>query len=169
VLVSVSTEFQDDGAIIAAALEGLAEREGSVIVTTAAVDPDGFAASHDRVRIVRHLPHAAVIPEVDVVVTHGGMGTTQRSLAAGVPVCVVPWGRDQSETARRVEVAGAGTMVPRSRLDAARLRAAVDGALERTGGARRVAEGFRAAGGAGRAAAVLSGLIGEPRQRRAAS
>ncbi len=168
VLVSVSTEFQDDGAIVEAALAGLADGPGSVIVTTSALDPARFAAPHERVRITRTLPHGAVIPEVDVVVTHGGMGTTQRALAAGVPVCVVPWGRDQSESARRAEVCGAGTMLPRARLTPARLRAAVHGALGRKPGAERIARAFREAGGAERGAAVLEGLLGVRRPESSA-
>ncbi len=68
-------------------------------------------------RITRFLPHASVVPKVDLVITHGGMGTTQRALAAGVPVCVIPWGRDQNETARRAETCGAGIMIPRSKLE----------------------------------------------------
>jgi MGT family glycosyltransferase len=159
VLVSVSSEFQDDGAIVMAALEALGGEPGSLVVTTSALDPTGFVAPHERVRIARFLPHAAVIPHMDVVVTHGGMGTTQRALAAGVPVCVVPWGRDQSESARRAEVSGAGTMLPRAKLTPDRLRAAVRGALERKAGAERVAEAFRAAGGAARAVHVLEGLM----------
>jgi UDP:flavonoid glycosyltransferase YjiC (YdhE family) len=111
------------------------------------------------VRIVRFLPHAVVVPHVDAVVTHGGMGTTQRALAAGVPVCVVPWGRDQSESARRAEVCGAGTMLPRARLTPERLRAAVRAARAKKAGAERVAEGFRRAGGAARAVEVLEGLM----------
>ena len=159
-LVSVSTEFQDDGAIVGTALRALADEPGSVIVTTSALDPGAFTAPHDRVRIERFLPHAAVIPEVDVVVTHGGMGTTQRALAAGVPVCVVPWGRDQSESARRAVVAGAGTMVPRGKLSPHALRAAVRDARRCSDGARRVAEGFARAGGARRAVGLIEELIG---------
>ena len=34
----------------------------------------------------------------------GGAGATQKALASGVPVCVVPFGCDQLEVARRVEV-----------------------------------------------------------------
>jgi MGT family glycosyltransferase len=158
-LVSVSTEYQNDGAIVGTALRALADEPGSVIVTTSALDPARFDAPHDRVRIERFLPHAEVIPHVDVVVTHGGMGTVQRSLAAGVPVCVVPWGRDQSESARRAVVADAGTMVPRTKLSPERLRAAVREARGRSDGAARVAEGFRAAGGPARAVELLEGLL----------
>ena len=161
VLVSVSTEFQDDGAIVEAALAGLTDGAGSVVVTTSALDPARFSAPHDRVRIERTLPHAAVIPQMDVVVTHGGMGTTQRALAAGVPVCVVPWGRDQSESARRAHVCGAGTILPRARLTPSRLRDAVRKAQGLGAGAARVARGFRDAGGAPRAVSVIEGLLAD--------
>lgn len=162
VLVSVSTELQDDGDIIRTALEALADEPGSVVVTTAALDPADFEPPHDRVRIAKFLPHAAIFPEMDVVVTHGGMGTVQRSLAAGVPVCVVPWGRDQSESARRAQVSEAGTFVPRQQLTAARLKAAVHQARERRPGARRLATAFGEAGGARRAVELLEALIEEP-------
>lgn len=159
VLVSVSTELQNDNKIIDAALEGLRDEPGSVIVTTAALDPEAFHAPHEKVRITRFLPHAAVIPEVDVVVTHGGMGTTQRALAAGVPVCVVPWGRDQSETARRVEVSGAGCIVPRDRLTPDRMREAIQQALRSKSAAENVAQAFSQAGGARRAVELLQALV----------
>lgn len=163
ILVSVSSERQNDEAIIRAALDGLGGEPGSVIVTTAALDPADFRAPHERVRITRFLPHAAVIPEVDVVVTHGGMGTTQRALAAGVPVVVVPWGRDQGETARRVEVADAGVRLSRGRLTPKRLRNAVRRASQRGAGTARVARGFDEAGGAPRAARLLEALLRTPR------
>ena len=159
VLVNVSTELQEDGAIIDAALEGLADEPGSLIVTTSALDPDRFTAPHERTRIVRFLSHAAVIDDVDVVVTHGGMGSTQRALAAGVPVVVVPWGRDQHESARRVEHSGAGVRLTPKRLTPQRLRASVRDALGRTQAAGRVAAGFAAAGGAPRAVEILESLI----------
>ncbi len=161
-LVSVSTEMQDDGAIIDAALQGLADEAGSVVVTSAALDPSAFTPPHDRARVTRFLPHAAVVGEVDVVVTHGGMGTTQRALAAGVPVVVVPWGRDQAETARRAELSGAGVMLPRATLTPVRLREAVRRARARKGQAEAVARAFREAGGAARAISLLEGLtVGE--------
>ena len=52
--------------------------------------------------------HAAALPNTDVVVTHGGHGTVMKALAAGVPLVVLPMGRDQLEIAARVVAAGAG-------------------------------------------------------------
>ncbi len=80
------------------------------------------------------------------------MGATQKALARGVPVCAVPFGRDQLEVARRVEVAGAGTRLPASRLTPERLRDKVREAMACRDGARRIASAFAAAGGAAAAA-----------------
>lgn len=134
------------------------DQPGSIIVTTSALDPTRFVAPHDRTRILRFVSHAAVMDAVDVVVTHGGMGTTQRALAAGVPLVVVPWGRDQKESARRVQHSGAGVMLSPKQLAPDRLRAAVRAARERTEGARRMAAAFATAGGATRAVEILQGL-----------
>jgi class 3 adenylate cyclase len=80
-------------------------------------------------------------------VTHGGMGATQKALAHGVPVCAVPYGRDQFEVARRVEVAQCGTRLPAKKLSPPLLRTKVREAMTMRDGARRVAAGFAATGG----------------------
>ena len=86
------------------------------------------------------------------------MGITQKALAHGVPVVAVPFGRDQPEVARRVEVAQAGVRLPARRLNPERLRAAVEQARTLAPGARRIADAFRAAGGPAAAADTLEGL-----------
>src|SRR6478609_4911707 len=86
------------------------------------------------------------------------MGTTQKALAAGVPVCVVPFMRDQFEVARRVEHCGGGTLLPAKRLHPDRLRGAVEEAIECRAGAERVRDAFGRAGGAEAAASALEGL-----------
>jgi UDP:flavonoid glycosyltransferase YjiC (YdhE family) len=93
-----------------------------------------------------------VLDRAICAVTHGGMGATQKALAHGVPVCVVPFGRDQFEVARRVEVARCGTRLPSKKLSVERLRAKVREAMTMTDGAKRVAEGFAATGGVARGA-----------------
>jgi len=98
--------------------------------------------------VLPFVPHAPILDRAVCAITHGGMGVTQKALARGVPVCAVPFGRDQFEVARRVEVARAGTRLVARRLSPARLRAAVREATERADGAREIAACFRAAGGA---------------------
>jgi UDP:flavonoid glycosyltransferase YjiC (YdhE family) len=74
-------------------------------------------------------------------------------------VCAVPFGRDQLEVARRVEVSGAGTRLPASKLSAERLREAVLEAMSRREGARRIADAFEHAGGPARAADLFARLL----------
>jgi MGT family glycosyltransferase len=160
VLVGCSSEFQDDGAIAAAALAGLRDRY-RVVITTAGVDPASLGDPGDAV-VARYLPHTAILPEADVVVCHGGMGITQKALAFGVPVCVVPWGRDQLDVAAHVVAADCGTRVGRRRLSPARLAAAVDETLTRRPGAARVKAGYEATGGVATAADRLEALAAAP-------
>jgi MGT family glycosyltransferase len=170
VLVTTSSEFQDDGRLVQAALDGLAKEPFAIVATLPAGDPSRFIAPANA-RVERFVPHAAVLDRAVCAVTHAGMGATQKALARGVPVCAVPFGRDQLEVARRVEVAGAGTRLPAGRLNPDRLRLKVRDALTKTAGAKRVAEGFAAAGGA-RAAAdafearLLDSRPGGPREQK---
>jgi UDP:flavonoid glycosyltransferase YjiC (YdhE family) len=90
------------------------------------------------------------------------MGATQKALALGVPVCAVPFGRDQLEVARRVEVAVAGTRLPARRLTAQRLRDKVKVAMSCAQGAQQVATAFAAAGGPARAADAVEHLLPKP-------
>lgn len=138
VLVTCSTEFQDDGRLVTAALDALAGEDVFVVATTAGVDPAGFRVPPNA-RVERFVPHGQLLARAACVVCHGGMGITQKALAAGVPVCVVPFGRDQLEVARHVEVAAAGVRLPPGKLTPARLRAAIAAARGRKSGAERVA------------------------------
>jgi UDP:flavonoid glycosyltransferase YjiC (YdhE family) len=159
VLVTTSSEFQDDGQLVRAALEALAGEPLHVVATLPAADIAGVDAPANA-RLLSFVPHGPILARAACAVTHGGMGATQKALARGVPVCVVPFGRDQFEVARRVEVAGAGARLPAKRLSPKRLRAAVNDAISRTDGARRVADSYRSAGGAGAGADALEELIG---------
>jgi len=160
VLVTCSTEFQNDGKLIRTALEALAGEDVSVIVTTAGVDPSSFTPPANA-RVERFVPHSPVLKRAACVISHGGMGITQKALASGVPVCVVPFGRDQFDVARHVEVAGAGTRLPASRLRPDRLRGAVREAMGKKDGARRIAAAFDAAGGPRAATEALEKLFNE--------
>ena len=158
VLVSTSSEFQDDGRLVEVALEALAEEDVTVVATLPSADgPRARVPANARVE--RFIPHGPLLKRSACAVTHGGMGVTQKALAAGVPVCAVPFGRDQLEVARRVEVCGAGSRLPVSRLNPERLRRKVLEAMARTREAGVIAAAFEAAGGAPAAADGVEGLL----------
>jgi MGT family glycosyltransferase len=146
-LVTTSSEFQDDGVLVRTALEALADEPVTVVATMPA-GVDKAIAVPPNARVEEFVPHGPLLDRAAVAVTHGGMGATQKALARGVPVCVVPFGRDQLEVARRVEVSRSGTRLPARKATPARLRGAVRAAMDCAEGARRVAAGYQATGGA---------------------
>lgn len=151
VLVTTSSEKQADTDLVRTAVTALQDEPVHVVATLPAGRPDEIAASPNAT-ILQFIPHGMVLDRAVCAVTHGGMGATQKALAHGIPVCVVPYGRDQLEVARRVEVARCGTRLPAKKLSPARLRSKVREAMTMTNGARRVVAGFRATGGTARGA-----------------
>jgi MGT family glycosyltransferase len=158
VLVSTSSEFQDDGRLVTTVLEALAHEDVHVVATMPAAEIPLTRVSPNA-HVEQFLPHALILAHAACAVTHGGAGVTQKALAAGVPVCVVPFGRDQLEVARRVDVAQAGTRLPARRLNPERLRGKIREAMTKREGANRVAAGFAATGGAAAAAHAIEELL----------
>jgi MGT family glycosyltransferase len=157
VLVTCSTERQRDKRLLHVALEALPAAGMSLLGTTAAHDPAGFATAPGS-KVVRFVSHDAVLRRAACVVCHGGLGITQKALAAEVPVVVVPFGRDQAETARRVEFADAGVRLSPRRLTPKRLLDAVRDTMECQEGAQRVSRAYTAAGGASAAADAMEAI-----------
>jgi MGT family glycosyltransferase len=113
VLVAMSTTYQDQIATLQRVMDALGTLPVRGIVTTGpALDP---AALHPpaNVRVVASAPHGQVLQQAALVVTHGGHGTVVKALAAGVPMVVLPHGRDQADTAARVTARGAGVVLKR--------------------------------------------------------
>ena len=142
---------QGDGRLIQTAFDALAAEPVMVLATLPSGDPARIHVSANA-RLERFVPHNVALDRAVCVITHGGMGATQKALARGIPLCVVPFGRDQFEVARRVGVAGAGTRLPAGRLRPDRLLAKVREAMTKPERARRVAQSFAAAGGPSAAA-----------------
>jgi MGT family glycosyltransferase len=158
VLVTASTAYQRDDKLIATALEALADGRFAVVATTGALDPEAFEAPSNA-RVEAFLPHRPLLERASCVVCHAGHGITVKALSAGVPVCAVPFCRDQFDVARRVEVSDAGARLHHRRLNAKRLRAAVERTMTKRAGADRVARAFAAAGGPPAAADAVEELL----------
>ncbi len=76
-------------------------------------------------------PHDWLFPKMSAVVHHGGAGTTAAAFRAGVPSVVVPHGNDQVAWAQRAfELGVASEPLPRRRLHAGTLAAAITRALQ---------------------------------------
>ena len=120
------------------------------------------------VHVVESAPHGAVLPHVDLVITHGGHGTVIRALAAGVPVMVVPISRDQPDNAARVVHHRVGIKVSKrsspEKFAAAVRRALADDAIRAK--ARAMAERLAPDIGAPKAIAALEELASADGGRR---
>ena len=170
VLVTCSTLFQNDRKIAQIACEAFDGEPLDVVITTVEIDPASFIAPAN-VRIERFVPHSPVLDQAACVVCHAGMGITQKALAHGVPVVAVPFGRDQPEVARRVEVARAGVRLPARKLTPAGCEPRFAKRSKLRPGAERIAAAFAAAGGPTAAADALEqltggGFTGTPLQHR---
>ncbi|GAB2834161.1 glycosyltransferase [Lentzea nigeriaca] len=108
VLVTFGTWFGDP-AKLSPLLRSLSTLDVEVVVTLGlAARSEEFDVDHERVTFVGFTPMEDLLDGVDVVVTHGGAGTTSAALMKGVPLVVLPQGADQFFQAERVAAAGAG-------------------------------------------------------------
>jgi MGT family glycosyltransferase len=124
VLVGLSSTVMRQEGLLQRAADALGQLPVRGLVTTGpAVDPAVISAPGN-VTVTRWARHADVLPHCSAVITHGGHGTVMKALIAGVPLVLVPLGRDQPDNAGRVVHAGAGIRL-RKNATAGSLRAAV--------------------------------------------
>ncbi len=114
VLVGLSSTFQDHVATLQRIVDALATLPVRGVVTTGPAVEPGSVSPAANVTVVPSAPHRAVLEHADLAVTHGGHGTVVKALAAGVPLVVLPHGRDQADNAVRVTTRGAGLKLKRT-------------------------------------------------------
>ena len=107
---------------ILAALRPLPVR---VVVTTGPTVDPALLEAPQNAAVHRFLPHHDVLPDVSLVIGHGGHSTTMRALMHDVPLLVLPADPriDQSMVGKAVHMAGAGLCLRRGS-SAAAIRAA---------------------------------------------
>jgi MGT family glycosyltransferase len=124
VLVGLSSTVMRQEGLLQRAADALGQLPVRGLVTTGpAVDPAVISAP-DNVTVTQWVRHADVLPHCSAVITHGGHGTVMKALIAGVPLVLVPLGRDQPDNAGRVIHAGAGIRL-RKNAPVSALRAAI--------------------------------------------
>jgi UDP:flavonoid glycosyltransferase YjiC (YdhE family) len=118
----------EGAAVFRVALEAVAELPVRALFTTGrGVDVGTLGTIPGNVHVEAFVPQRDVLPCVAAVVCHGGSGTVLGTLAAGLPMVVVPLFADQEHNARRIAAVGAGIAAPGA--DAATLRSAIERVL----------------------------------------
>jgi hypothetical protein len=115
--------------VIQQTVEAVAPTVKSVVVTTGPNPPEAFSVPSGVV-VERYLRQSSILGSVDVVVSHGGAGTTLGAIEHGLAHVVLPQQTmSQLRNAERIEALGIGLHVPQgSNPDG--IRTAVHRALE---------------------------------------
>jgi UDP:flavonoid glycosyltransferase YjiC (YdhE family) len=127
ILVSISSQRQDDIQLADATVKALADQPFRVVVTLGPEhDPSELAEPPRNARIERTVSHAAVLKRAVLLVGHAGHGTVMKALWHGTPMVLIPWGRDQPGVAARAQALGVAEVVPRAAADVASIAAAIN-------------------------------------------
>lgn len=110
VLVTQGTLATDLEELMIPALQGLSSEDVFVIATTGRklFPCERLDSVPANARVESFLPYAALLPQVDVLVTNGGYGTVQMALAHGIPVVASGKSEDKPEVCGRVAWADVG-------------------------------------------------------------
>ncbi|MGS2616178.1 glycosyltransferase [Micromonospora sp. LZ34] len=93
--------------LLRTAVSGLATLGARVVVAAGRVPPEQLGDLPRNVTVQPWVPQAELLPHVDVVVHHGGSGTTLGALTVGAPQLILPQGADQFTNADALTAAGA--------------------------------------------------------------
>jgi UDP:flavonoid glycosyltransferase YjiC (YdhE family) len=85
------------------------------------------------------LPQPAILPHVDLVITHGGNNTVTESIHFGKPMIVLPLFWDQYDNAQRIQEVGFGVRLPTYEFEPTELHEAIERLLADDTQALRVA------------------------------
>lgn len=129
-LVTISSQLQDDLPLLETAMTATANKDLRIVATVGSErTPGDVASSPSNVRVERTMSHAAALERASVLVSHAGHGAVMKALAHGVPMVLVPWGRDQPGVAARAKALGTATVIDRNEADAETISVAIDKCL----------------------------------------
>jgi MGT family glycosyltransferase len=125
---------------------------------------------HERQAGEGFLPQPAILPRVDLVITHGGNNTVTEAFHHGKPMIVLPLFWDQVDNAQRVDEAGFGRRLSTYGFEDGELTGAIDELLADTGLRDRLSalsSRVRSSSGTARAADLIErvAITGEPVHR----
>jgi MGT family glycosyltransferase len=174
---SVPAELDGDGSLLYLSLGSLGSGDVELmqrLVDTLAGSRHRVIVSkgpqHDQIRLADNmtgaefLPQTSILPQVDLVITHGGNNTVTEALHFGKPMVVLPLFWDQYDNAQRIDETGLGVRLDTYRHEPEELLGAVDRLLADHALAGRLAglaDGLQAAPGTARAAGLIEDVAGQ--------
>lgn len=145
---------------IASACEGLDAQ--LVISLGGSAKPESLPNLPGNPLVVEYAPQLELLKKAALMITHAGMNTTMECIQQGVPMVAIPVANDQPGVAARIAWTGAGESIPLRRLQAARLRHAIEQVLHQDSykqQALRLQEATHRAGGVVRAADIVEQAV----------
>jgi UDP:flavonoid glycosyltransferase YjiC (YdhE family) len=128
ILVSFSTSYMNQNALVQHVLDAVDGLKARVLFTTGPAIDVAHLRIPANTRAEVFVPHRAVLPKVDLVITHAGWQTVNAALSCGVPLVCIPDGRDQPDNAARVVSIGAGVRLNK-KASSSKIRRVVEEAL----------------------------------------
>jgi MGT family glycosyltransferase len=121
---TVATEASD---LLLPTIQALADEDVLLVATTGGQPVETITLNPipANVRIESFIPHAHLLPHVDVMVTNGGFNGVQIALANGVPIITAGQTEEKPEICARVEWSGTGINLKTSTPTSAQIRDAV--------------------------------------------
>jgi UDP:flavonoid glycosyltransferase YjiC (YdhE family) len=125
ILVTISSQAQDDLPLARGVIDAVGNMDVRALVTTGgAHDPVALGETPPNVHLESYIPHTAVLGRASLLVSHAGHGSVMKALWNGVPMVLVPWGRDQPSVAARAARLGVAEVLKRDELTPEWLHAA---------------------------------------------
>jgi UDP:flavonoid glycosyltransferase YjiC (YdhE family) len=153
----------DRAQVVRVAVE-LFERHGARVILHSSYAEEAGVELPPGVFSVGDVDHQTLFPRVDLIVHHGGAGTTAAALRSGAPQLVVPHIVDQFFHGRRIAELGLGPApVPKAKLGAAVIAQALKDRFKYWAKAQSVRASVKAEGGAKQAADHLEKLASRGR------
>lgn len=152
--------------VVALAVE-LFERHGARVILYSPRGEEEGADLPAGVFATGDTDHGALLSRVDLIVHHGGAGTTASALRSGVPQLIVPHIVDQFFHGRRIAELGLGPApVPKAQLGADAVAQALRSRFQYWSKAQSIRAAVAPEGGARRAADHLEALVRAHRSRQ---
>ncbi len=156
IYLSLGSLGSADVGLLQRLVDVLAKTRHRVVVSTGPLGDQ--IRLHQRMTGAQFLPQPVILPQVDLVITHGGNNTVTEAFHHGLPMIVLPLFWDQVDNAQRVDETGFGVRLPAYAFDDDDLTGAIDRLLGDAALRRRLATmsaRIRASNGTARAAELI--------------